>query len=103
MAEGIRVASVDEVSEEEVQAVQAEDREIALTRVGDAVYAFENDCSHMHCTFDDAEVEGTRLECVCHGSAFDLQTGEPTGPPATQPIAVFPVRVEDGEIFVDLP
>lgn len=103
MAEGIRVASLDEVNEEEVLAVQAGDQEIALTRVGETVYAFENDCSHMHCTFDDADVEGTRLECVCHGSAFDLETGEPTGPPATQPIPVYPVRVEGGEIFVDLP
>lgn len=102
MAEGTRVASVDEVGEEEVLPVEVGDRQVALTRVGEEVFAFENDCSHMHCTFDDAEVEGTRLECVCHGSAFNLRTGEPTNPPATEPIPVYPVRIEDGAIFVDV-
>lgn len=102
MAEGTRVASIDQVGEEEVLAVEVGERQVALTRVGQEVFAFENDCSHMHCTFDDAEVEGTRLQCVCHGSAFDLRTGDPTGPPATEPIPVYPVRIEDGAIFVDV-
>jgi len=38
--------------------------------------------------------------CSCHGSVFDLETGEPIYPPATEPIAVYPVREKDGEVFV---
>ena len=31
---------------------------------------------------------------------FDLETGEPIYPPATEPIQTYPVREEDGEVFV---
>ena len=31
---------------------------------------------------------------------FDLDTGEPIYPPATEPIRTYPVREEDGEVFV---
>lgn len=102
MAEGIRVASLDEVPEEEVLGVEVESRQVALTRVGQALYAFENDCSHMHCTFEDAEIEGGVIHCVCHGSAFDLRSGAPTNPPATEPIRVYSVHVEDGDVYVKI-
>jgi len=42
------------------------------------------------------------LLCSCHGSVFDYETGEPITPPATKPIAVYPVKEEDGQIFVGL-
>ena len=38
-----------------------------------------------------------------HGSRFDLTTGVPTGPPANQPIPVYPVRITDTGIDVVLP
>jgi 3-phenylpropionate/trans-cinnamate dioxygenase ferredoxin component len=43
------------------------------------------------------------VECWLHGSCFDLRTGDPTGPPATKPVPVYPVKVEDGEVYVSLP
>jgi nitrite reductase/ring-hydroxylating ferredoxin subunit len=38
--------------------------------------------------------------CPCHGSEFDLRTGEPTQGPAEDPVQVFPVRVDDGWIEI---
>ena len=46
------------------------------------------------------DLEGTELECWLHGSRFDLRTGEPTGLPATEPVAIFPVEIRDGDIYV---
>jgi 3-phenylpropionate/trans-cinnamate dioxygenase ferredoxin subunit len=40
-------------------------------------------------------VEDCTVECWLHGSRFDLRTGKPTGLPATEPIATFPVDVRD--------
>ncbi|HYX94846.1 MAG TPA: hypothetical protein VE823_07250 [Geodermatophilus sp.] len=36
-----------------------------------------------------------------HGSCFDLRTGEPTNLPATEPVDVYPVRVEGEDVLVD--
>ena len=41
------------------------------------------------------------IECWLHGSCFDLRTGEPTNLPATEPVAVYPVRVEGEDVYVD--
>jgi len=38
-----------------------------------------------------------------HGSRFDLTTGVPSGPPATKPVPVYPVRIIDTGIDVALP
>jgi 3-phenylpropionate/trans-cinnamate dioxygenase ferredoxin subunit len=41
------------------------------------------------------------IECWLHGSCFDLRTGEPTNLPATEPVDVYPVRVEGEDVYVD--
>ena len=43
------------------------------------------------------------VECPWHGSRFDVRTGQVVGPPARTPIRSYPVAVEGGKIWVDLP
>ena len=43
------------------------------------------------------------IECLRHGSTFSLLDGEPQSLPATQPVRVFAVVVEDGDVYVELP
>ena len=42
------------------------------------------------------------IECWLHGSRFDLRTGKPTGLPATEPVAVYPVTVQGDDVLVDV-
>jgi len=48
------------------------------------------------------EVYDHTVECWLHGSCFDLRTGEPTGLPATEPVPVYPVKIEGDEVYVAL-
>ena len=54
----------------------------------------------------EGEVDGCTIECWLHGSRFDLRTGQPSGPPATDPVPVYPVQVEgdgdDAVVLVDI-
>ena len=43
------------------------------------------------------------LECWLHGSRFNLATGEPSGPPATVPVAVYPVKIDGDDVYVAVP
>lgn len=74
--------------------------EIAVSRRAGTVYATSNYCSHLDCLLSSGKVTEDGLLCSCHGSVFDYETGEPLSPPATRPITVFPVREEDGRIWV---
>jgi 3-phenylpropionate/trans-cinnamate dioxygenase ferredoxin subunit len=47
-------------------------------------------------------VEGCEIECWLHGSRFDLRTGKPTSLPATEPVPIYPVKVEGGDVLVDV-
>jgi cytochrome b6-f complex iron-sulfur subunit len=52
-------------------------------------------CTHQGCT---VAPDGAELVCPCHGSVFDLATGEALDGPATEPLATFGVRVEGGDV-----
>jgi nitrite reductase/ring-hydroxylating ferredoxin subunit len=66
-------------------------------------FAIEDRCSHAGCAFStDGELDGTTLICDCHGSEFDIRTGEPLVMPANEPIRSYPVRETDGRLEVEL-
>jgi 3-phenylpropionate/trans-cinnamate dioxygenase ferredoxin subunit len=75
---------------------------VAVVRIGDDVYAIGDVCSHANVSLSDGDVwcEERELECPKHGSAFHLETGEPSTLPATQPVAVYDATVVDGRIVV---
>ncbi len=68
--------------------------QLALVRVGDEVFAVNDVCSHAEVSLSEGEVSGCTIECWLHGSRFDLRTGEPSGPPAFEPITTYPVQIE---------
>jgi len=102
-----RACSMDEFREGEAVGATIDDQDVALARYGDEVFAVEDMCSHAAVALSEGEVDECTLECWLHGSRFDLRTGKPTGLPATEPVATFPVEVRadpDGtrEVYVDV-
>ena len=77
-------------------------RSVCLVRIGGSVYALRDECTHQAVPLSDGEVTGGAIECWLHGSRFDLATGRVLSPPATRAVAVFAVRVDDGDVFVRL-
>lgn len=101
MAEFVGVAKADEVGEGDVKAFQVGDQLVAVARVGGELLAFSDICTHKQCNLSSGgEIDGTVIECECHGSQFDMKTGEVRNPPATEPIEVFEAREVDGQIQV---
>jgi 3-phenylpropionate/trans-cinnamate dioxygenase ferredoxin subunit len=96
-----RACSLGDVPEDEALGVTLGAFEVAVARHGEEVFAVENICSHAAVALSEGEVEDCTVECWLHGSRFDLRTGKPTGLPATEPVATFPVDVRDGDVYVD--
>jgi cytochrome b6-f complex iron-sulfur subunit len=59
------------------------------------VVAFSAVCTHRGCT---VAPQGEVLRCPCHGSTYDLATGDNTGGPAPRPLEDLPVSVVDGVV-----
>lgn len=77
---------------------------IALVRLDEStVKAVHNTCSHADYDLaPEGYVEDNTVECLLHGSVFDLETGQPDSLPAVKPIPVYACKVEDGKVSVDL-
>jgi nitrite reductase/ring-hydroxylating ferredoxin subunit len=75
--------------------------ELALFRVGDAVYAIENACPHAGFPLAEGELEGAVVICCAHGWEFDLATGGSPHDPRTPLIRRFAVRIDGADVWVD--
>jgi 3-phenylpropionate/trans-cinnamate dioxygenase ferredoxin component len=76
---------------------------VLLVNLGGTVRAVQGICSHEYFELDRGFLTAGTLTCALHLSRFDLGSGEPLDPPADEPLAVYPVTVEDGRILVDWP
>jgi 3-phenylpropionate/trans-cinnamate dioxygenase ferredoxin subunit len=101
-----RACALADVREDEALGVVIGAQNLAIARDGEEVFAVEDVCSHAAVALSEGEVEGCTVECWLHGSRFDLRTGKPTGLPATEPVATFPVDVRDDPdgptVYVDV-
>lgn len=102
MSEYTRVCALSDVPEDGALAVEIDDTPVAIVKAGGELYAICNICSHAEVELSDGEVYDHTIECWLHGSCFDLRTGKPTGPPATQPVPVYQVKTEGDDVFVSL-
>lgn len=84
-------------------ALRAGDELIAVGRAGGVWHALDGWCTHAECPLTDGWLEDAALRCACHAALFDLATGTPLEGPADDPVRVYPTRVVDGRVEVELP
>jgi 3-phenylpropionate/trans-cinnamate dioxygenase ferredoxin subunit len=103
MAEFVRACALSELPEEGVLGVEVGAVPVAVIRAGGEVFAMRDVCSHEEVALSEGDVYDHTVECWLHGSCFDVRTGKPTGPPATQPVTTYPVQIDGGDVYVSLP
>jgi naphthalene 1,2-dioxygenase ferredoxin component len=96
----IDAAAQDDVPQDDVIAVAAGGREIALYNVNGDVYATDNICTHAHARLCEGFLEGHEIECPLHQGKFDVRTGVPTCAPATEALRSYPVKIEGGRVWL---
>ena len=78
-------------------------KDLAIARVGDGWFAVEDECTHAGCPFSsDADLVESTIMCNCHGSEFDLLTGEVLRGPAEYAVRTFAVRVAGDQLEVEV-
>jgi nitrite reductase/ring-hydroxylating ferredoxin subunit len=98
----VRVGALGEIPEGEMRAYDIAVGRVTIAHVEAHLYAFGDECTHQGCSlaegaFDDRTAT---VECVCHGSVFDVENGEPVDGPAVDPLPVFRAREVDGWVEV---
>ncbi len=98
----VAVAKESEIAEGEVRVFEVEDTRVVVCRVEGRLYALEDTCTHDDGPLGEGGLDGHEIECPRHGARFDVRTGEVRRMPAAAPVAVYPLRVENGDVLVEL-
>lgn len=98
-----RIAGIDDLPEGEMAKYDVGGRTICLANVkGVGFRAIDDRCTHEDESLSEGFLCGEDVECPAHGSRFSFLTGEVSGLPATMPVRVYEVSVDDGSVYVDL-
>jgi 3-phenylpropionate/trans-cinnamate dioxygenase ferredoxin subunit len=84
---------------------EVDGRSVAVLRIDDGIYAFDNFCTHEGVTFTSGYgvVAKNRVVCMLHSSAFDVASGDVLAGPAPEPLTVYATAVRGGDVFVEVP
>jgi nitrite reductase/ring-hydroxylating ferredoxin subunit len=100
----VEVGSLEELPDRKPVRASVGDQAILLLKADEDVFAIGSQCTHQGAGLDRGVVKiaGSvrTVTCPAHGSVFRLDDGKVMRPPATKPVPVYDVRMEDGRVFV---
>src|SRR5919201_5835110 len=103
MADFVRVASTDEIPPGRLKLADVHGERVAVANVDGSFYAFSDECTHDGGPLSEGDLEGEIVTCPWHFSRFNVRTGEIVESPAEEVVAVYEVKVEDGDVLVGGP
>lgn len=98
----VKICKVEDVPKGKALRIRIGDDAIALvhTKKGE-IKAINDKCSHGEISLSEGFVDDETIECWAHGAKFSLSTGAPLSLPAYEPVAVYEVIIDNGEIFIE--
>jgi nitrite reductase/ring-hydroxylating ferredoxin subunit len=96
----VTVGSAADIPEGEMRAYQVGGEDVCVANVDGQYFAFGDTCTHAACSLAEGDLDETTVTCVCHGSEFDVTSGEVLAGPAMEPEPTYQVVVEDGQLRI---
>lgn len=96
----VKACERDKLSNNSPMVLLLNNVEVLLVNIGERVFATSARCTHKDCSLGEGWLDKGCLVCGCHLSKFDPESGKVLDGPATSPLKVFEVIVEDGFVWV---
>lgn len=97
-----KVALKQDIPEGKTKLVDANGLQILLVNISGEYFAIGNKCTHRGCKLSNGTLEDEIVKCSCHGSKFNVKTGEVVHGPATKPEIKFEVKIEENQILINV-
>ena len=97
----VRAGSLAQLPEGKSMTANLDGHVIAIFHTAEGIFAVDNRCPHMGFPLDRGTVKDCILTCHWHHARFDLHSGGAFDQWADD-VRAFPVKVADGDIFVNV-
>jgi nitrite reductase/ring-hydroxylating ferredoxin subunit len=98
----VKVASAKDVAHGKMIGAGAGGKQILIANVNGSFYAMEDKCTHRGCRLSGGKLEEGNVYCPCHGSVFNVKTGNVVKGPAKTPQPTFQLKVEKDQVMVNI-
>lgn len=97
----VRIENTTDIRAGEMRVFDVAGTKVNIASVGGQLHAFDDTCTHRACSLAQGKLDGTTVTCSCHGSQFDVTTGEVLRGPAQQPVRSRLVQIEGESLLVE--
>jgi len=99
----IAACKTSDIAPDEIREVEVDGRKsIAVYNLDGDFFATDDTCTHGEASLAEGDIEDGEVICPFHMGSFDIRTGAAIAPPCVNPIKIYPVRIEDGMIYVQV-
>jgi 3-phenylpropionate/trans-cinnamate dioxygenase ferredoxin subunit len=103
VSDWIRACAVEDIEPEDVIRFDHAGRTFALYRSPDnEFHATDGYCTHEETHLAEGMVIDDIIMCPKHNGRFQYKTGRALGAPVLDDLAVYPVRIENGSVYLDI-
>jgi nitrite reductase/ring-hydroxylating ferredoxin subunit len=100
------VAKLDDIPVSGLLRTEAGGTEVLILRDGEKLFATSLRCTHENDDLSGGMLEGGNLVCSFHYATFNPSTGEVISAPEdggdVKPLKTYAVKVDNGEVMVDI-
>lgn len=101
MADFVEVARIEDLPPGRGTTVTVGNKDVAIYNVDGQIYAMDDSCLHQGMSLGWGKLDGKIVTCPAHGMRYDVTTGKVVGSKGIG-VATYPVKLEDGKIFVSV-
>jgi nitrite reductase/ring-hydroxylating ferredoxin subunit/uncharacterized membrane protein len=94
----VTVAKRDELKVDQMKLLRVGGKRVVLARTEEGYVAFDDRCTHSGGSLAGGVMMCGTVQCLWHGSQFDVATGKVKAGPATNGIATYRVEEKDGDV-----
>ncbi len=102
LGEWIKACNKDQVGSGKLFGFDHNEKRVLLSNLNGKIYATDLICTHAEADLSTGFLTEEGIRCPLHLSVFNLETGEPTSPPAEKPLKTYNVKIQENEIYVEV-
>lgn len=98
----VKLASTSDLKPNSMKGLMVNNQKILLANVNGNYFAIGDICMHRGCQISKGKLEGETVTCPCHGSKYDLKTGNFLKGPTKKGQPKYELKIQGQDIMINI-